>query len=169
MEEFFEKIFTLTYWDVMTDLHGALSMLSLILFGLAIAWLISLDKFAKATTWLKYTMVALFTTVALLDFMGLFIYRPYRTQAVPSPRTFLKSSTDTSWLHTIIFEQKEHLAFVPLIVLLAAMMVVLTQGSALKTKSHLRRLVWFAVIASLVMVLVVAAEAVLVTKAAPLR
>lgn len=169
MEEFFDKIFTLTYWDIMSDIHGGLSMLSLILFGLVIAWLVSLDKFAKATTWLKYSMVALFTTVVLLDFMGLFIYRPYRTQAVPSPRTFLKSSEETSWLHTIIFEQKEHLAFAPLIILLAAMLVVLTQGSALKSKPHLRRMVWFAVIASLVMVLVVAAEAVLVTKVAPLK
>ncbi len=169
MAEFFEKIFSLTYWEVVGGIHGLLSMLSLILFGLVFAWLVSLDKVSNATTRLKQSLIWLFATVAALDFMGLFIYRQYRTKAVPSPRTFLKATEENSWLHTIIFEHKEHLAFAPLIILLAAMMIVITQGSSLKDKPHLRRVVMFSVVISLIMVLVVASEAVLVTKVAPLK
>lgn len=167
--EFAEKILTLSYWEIMSDIHGGLSMFSLILFGGVITLYFSLGKFAKAFNWFKTIVVLLFTSIFLLDFMGLFIYRPYRAKTDFSPRTILKASEETSWLHTIVFEHKEHLAFAPLIIMLVVAIIVVSQGKSLSSKSLLKRVVLFGIVTSLVYVLVVAAEAVLVTKTAPLR
>jgi len=168
MAEFFEKITSLNYWEVTGDLHGFFSMLALILFGAAIVLTIQLKYNKEILGWLKKVMGFLFATVVLLESSGLFIYRPYRTKAVPSPRTFLKSSESTSWLHSTIFEHKEHLAYGPLIIIIVAFVLVCTQGERLQKRPGLRKAVIFSLVISLVYVLIVAAEAVLVTKAAPL-
>jgi len=168
MTEFIDKLFSLGYWDVISDLHGFFSMLALIFFGAAIVLLLSLNKFDDAMKWLKTSVIGLFTTVALLESSGLFIYRAYRTKAVPSPRTFLKSSPDTKWLHSYVFEHKEHLAYAPLLIIITALVLLYTQGDTLKKKPKIRRVLIMSLVAALVYLLVVAAEAVLVTKAAPL-
>ncbi len=168
MSEFLDKLFSLRYWEVMSDLHGFFSMLAMVLFGASIVLLFSLDKFDKAIKWLKTTVIGLLTTVALLESSGLFIYRPYRTKAVPSPRTLLKSSPDTKWLHSYVFEHKEHLAYAPLLIIITALVLLYTQGDTLKKKPKLKKVLIFSLVAALVYLLVVAAEAVLVTKAAPL-
>lgn len=169
-QEFSDRMLELSYWDWLSDIHGGLSMSTLILFGAAITLYFSLDKFAKAWEWLRNVAIALAVNVALLDFMGLFIYRPYREKVSGlSPRTLLKADPDTAWLHTIIFEHKEHLAFAPLLVMIVVAMVLTAQGRSIKDKKSLRKVILFGIIASLVMVLVVAAEAVLVTKVQPLK
>lgn len=168
MGEFFEKILDLNYWEIMSDLHGGLAMASLVFFGAVIMLLISVDKFARATAWLKTGLLGLLASLATLDFLGLFIYRAYRDAGPTSPRSILKSSDDTAWLHSTVFEHKEFLALVPVVLILVATLIVFKQGGSFKNNIKLRKIVLFAVLAALFYVLVVAAEAVLVTKAAPL-
>ena len=168
MSEFFDKIFSLNYWEVMSDLHGFMSMLALVFFGAAIMMLVTINKNPDAVKWLKRLMSWLIVTVAMLESSGMFIYRPYRTKDVPSPRTFLKSSEETKWLHSIIFEHKEHLAYGPLLLLIVGTVLVFTQGEELKRRPKLRKVLLFTLVTALVYLLIVAAEAVLVTKAAPL-
>jgi hypothetical protein len=169
LAEFFEKVFTLGYWEVMSDIHGGLSMLSLVLFGASFALYFSLDKFSQAIKWLQRTVLLLLADIAVLDVMGLFIYRPYRAPVADSPRSILKSSEATAWLHSTVFEHKEFLAFAPLVIMAVAAVIIFTQGKQLRNNPVLKRVVLFSIISALVMVLVVATEAVLVTKTAPLR
>ena len=168
MGEFFENILNLSYWEIMSDLHGGLAMMSLVLFGAVIILLKSVDKFARATVWLKNSLLGLLASLATLDFMGLFIYRAYRDAGPTSPRSILKSSEDTAWLHSTVFEHKEFLALVPVVLILVATIIVFKQNKSFKNSARLRKIVLFAVLTALFYVLVVAAEAVLVTKAAPL-
>ncbi len=169
LSEFFDHIFNLSFFEVWTDIHGGFAMLSMILFGGAITLSFSLNKFAKAYHWLKNTLYWLAGTVTALDVLGLFVYRPYRAAVPDSPRSLLKASEETSWLHGIIFEHKEMLAFAPMLMLIAALMIVAHEGRNIKNNTVLKNVVRYLLIASLIMVLVVAAEAVLVTKAAPLK
>ena len=168
MAEFFEKILSLNYWEVWGDLHGFFAMLALILFGSGITLVVLNKNYEKVNGWLKTIMASLFLVIVALEASGLFIYRPYRTKEVLSPRTLLKSSEQTKWLHSIIFEHKEHLAYGPLILIVVAFFLVYTQGEWLKKKPNIRKAVLFTLVLSLIYVLIVAAEAVLVTKAAPL-
>jgi len=170
LQEFSDKLFGLSYWNWLADLHGGLSMASLILFGAAITLFFSLDKFEKAWLWLKNVAIALAVNIAILDFMGLFIYRPYREKVSGfSPRTLLKANPDTAWIHSMVFEHKEHLAFAPLLVMIVVAIILTVQGKSIKNKQNLKKVVLYGIIASLVLVLVVAAEAVLVTKTQPLK
>lgn len=169
MSEFIEGIGTLTYWDIFTDIHGFLAMLVLILFGLALAFYVMLTTNPAAARWLKSTLYALFGGLAVLDFFGMYMYGAYR--ATTGPRTFLKSSPDTAWLHNIMFEHKEFLAFAPLVIIAAAAIIVALLGERIAQREYtgLRRIVLFSIISSLAIVLAVAGEAVLITKVAPLR
>jgi len=67
-----------------------------------------------------------------------------------------------------VFEHKEFLALVPVVLILVATIIVFKQNKSFKNSTGLRKIVLFAVLTALFYVLVVAAEAVLVTKAAPL-
>src|SRR3989344_8961890 len=122
MDELFRGIFSLSYWDVLTDMHGLLAMVLLILFGAALILFFSLSKFAQAARWLKYVLSALVLNLVAVDVMGLYIYGAYR--AAEGPRTLLKSSPDTAWLHGIVFEHKEMLAYAPWLVILVALIIV---------------------------------------------
>ena len=162
-------LFSLSYWDMLADVHGMFAMLMLILFGAAIGLYFSLDKFAKAVHWLKYVLFALLVNVAIVDIIGLYIYGAYRAEG--GPRTLLKSSVDTSWLHTILFEHKEMLAYAPFVVILTALVIVAVLREEIRAHEYrrLRLIVLFAIILSLAFVLTIAGEAVLITKVAPLR
>ena len=169
MDELLRGISSLSYWDVLADMHGLLAMLLVVLFGTTLVLYFALDKFAQATRWLKYALSALVANLVLLDVMGIYIYGAYR--ATDGPRTLLNSSPDTAWLHQIIFEHKEMLAYAPWLIVLVALSIVATLGDRLKSQESraLRLIVLFSIVASLAFVLVIAGEAVLVTKAAPLR
>jgi len=111
----------------------------------------------------------LFINIFLLDILGLTIYAPYRAEG--GPRTLLKASSENAWLHNIVFEHKEFLAFAPLVLTFCAFFVVLKLGDSFsdnEANKWLRKSVLFSLILALVFVLIVAAEATLVTKAAPL-
>jgi hypothetical protein len=127
------------------------------------------QKNAGFFAWLKTTLFVLFLDLVLLDIVGLVVYAPYRASG--GPRTFLKASASTAWLHTIIFEHKEFLAFGPPLIILSALLVTRILGPKFNNtnNSNLRRSIFFGIIASLVIVLVVAFEAVLVSKTAPLK
>lgn len=169
MDELLRGLLSISYWDMLANFHGMLGMLLLILFGTAIALYFSLDKFAQAVRWLKYVLCALVLNLLAVDIMGLYIYGAYR--ATDGPRTLLKSSPDTSWLHTIIFEHKEMLAYAPLLMVFSALVIVavLKERLLLPEFRLPRYVVLFSIVLGLVFVLTIAGEAVLVTKVAPLK
>lgn len=165
----FVNLINLSFWEKFADFHGMLAMISLILFGSALILYFVSKKSAEFLSWLKKILIALFVDLVLLDIAGLTVYIPYR--ATDGPRTILKSSEATAWYHTIIFEHKEFLAFAPPLIILAIFLVTKALGPRFndETNSKLRKSILFGIIASLIIVLVVAAEAVLVSKAAPVK
>lgn len=168
MAELFEGLSKFTFWSWLANSHGTLAMLSLILFGAGIVLYFLADKIELAVKWLKVTLLALFADLVLLDIFGLTVYIPYRAEG--GPRTILKGSEDFAWLHNIIFEHKEFLAFAPPILILVAFMIVSQMGGKLSGPGnrYLSLSVIAALILSLIFVLVVAGEAVLVTKTVPI-
>lgn len=166
MDILIRNITALPFWSKFADTHGMFAMISLILFGAALV-LYWLNDSAK-TQWLKNVLLVLFINISVLDLFGLIVYIPYRAEG--GPRTILKSSETTSWLHSIIFEHKEFLAFAPVVLIFAAFSVTAMLGSSFNDKKYvyLRKSVLAALILSLVFVLTVAAEAVMVTKTAPI-
>lgn len=164
-----EKIIAIPFWSKFAESHGFLAMLSLILFGASLSLYFFSDKIKSALIWFKVAVTALFVDILLLDMFGLTIYVPYRAEG--GPRTLLKASAENSWLHNIVFEHKEFLAFAPLILTLIACLIVWKLGDSFSDKGKvywLRKSVLSALFLSLVFVLIVAGEAVLVTKTAPL-
>jgi hypothetical protein len=156
-------------WEKFVNLHGLLAMLSLIWFGAGIVLYFVVKKSSEFIVWLQNVLLVLFLNLVLLDFAGLAVYIPYR--AVGGPRTILKASESTAWLHAIVFEHKEFLAFAPPLLILVAYLVSRSLGENLNHEKVLvlRRSVLFSLTAALVIVLLIAAEAVLVAKAAPLK
>ena len=167
--EFFGQIGALSLVNKLADFHGLLAMISLILFGAAIVLFFVALKISSALRWLGAVLFALFFDLVLLDIAGLVIYISYR--APGGPRSILRASESTAWLHTTVFEHKEFLAFAPPILILCALYIVRTLKNASFTEQSLkwpRISIIVSIILSLIFVLVVAAEAVLVTKTAPL-
>ncbi len=166
---FITNLASIPVWSKLADFHGFLAMLSLILFGASIILFLLTAKIKLAISWLKRTLLILFIDLVLLDIAGLTVYIPYR--APGGPRSILKASETSAWLHSVVFEHKEFLAFAPPILILVALYVVnqvadvFDQGEKV---GWLRKSVLLSLILSLIFVLVVAAEAVLVTKAAPI-
>lgn len=167
--EFLSKINAISFWSKLADFHGFLAMLSLILFGGAIILFFFSSKIKLAVIWLKVMLGALLVDLILLDIAGLVVYIKYRSPG--GPRTILKASEDTAWLHNIVFEHKEFLAYAPPLLILSALYIVnkLTKISDQEEKiKWLKMSIIFSIIISLAFVLTVAAEAVLVTKTAPI-
>lgn len=168
MAELIDGLSKLTFWSKFANLHGTLAMLSLILFGAGIVLYFLSDKIDLAIRWLKVVLLALFVDLVLLDILGLTIYIPYRAEG--GPRTILKASQGLAWLHNIIFEHKEFLAFAPPILILIALVIVSQMGTKFSDSKnmYLRLSVILSLILALIFVLVVAGEAVLVTKTVPI-
>ena len=162
-----ENIASLSPLELWGDLHGAVAMFALILFGTTITLTVSLGKFDTAVRWLKSMLALLLADLVVLDLLGLFIYIPYRASG--GPRTFLLSSETTAWLHQVVFEHKEFLAFAPPVLVLVATILAFLYGKSLPKETTARKAILFSLVAALVLVLVVASEAVLVTKTAPLQ
>ena len=165
--EVFSKLLAFSFWEKFADIHGMLAMLSLILFGAGIVLYFAARKNGDFIGWLKTTLMLLFIDITLLDVAGLTVYIPYRAEG--GPRSILKASEATAWLHTDIFEHKEFLAFAPLLLILVAFIVVSILGKHFNDErvSTLRKSVIFSLVLALIFVLIVAAEGVIVTKAAP--
>lgn len=168
MVELFEGLSKYTFWSWLANSHGTLAMVSLILFGAGIVLYFLTDKIELAIKWLKATLTALFVDLVLLDIFGLTVYIPYRAEG--GPRTILKGSQDLAWLHNIIFEHKEFLAFAPPILILVALVIVSQLGNRFgdPKMQYLRLSVITSLILALIFVLIVAGEAVLVTKTVPI-
>src|SRR3989344_6979964 len=99
-----------------------LGMLSLILLGVALTLFFVSEKTKEAVGWLKTTLLLLFLDILFLDVFGLIVYIPYR--AVGGAKFDLVGSETTAWLHEIVFEHKEFLAFAPLILTVVAFFIV---------------------------------------------
>ncbi len=169
MIETITNLLNLPFWSKFADLHGFLAMLSLILFGAGIILYFIVKKHVEFISWLKITLILLFADLVLLDIFGLTVYIPYRAEG--GPRTILKASEATAWLHGVVFEHKEFLAFAPPLIILVAFIVTETLGKKLNNENVrlLRKSVIFSLIVALIFVLMVAAEGVIVTKAAPVE
>lgn len=167
--ELFVRLFELPFWEKIANLHGLLAMISLILFGASIGLYFVVSRGSTFISWFQKILLLLFINLAILDIAGLTVYIPYR--AVDGPRTILKASESTSWLHGIVFEHKEFLAFAPPIIILTTYLVVKVLGSKFNEKEFLiaKKSTIFSLITALIFVLIVAAEAVLVTKTAPVQ
>lgn len=153
----------------LANFHGTLAMLSLILFGAAIVLYFFTTRLQPSISWLKSILTVLFIDLTLLDIAGLITYIPYR--GVGGSKSVLIASENTAWLHNVIFEHKEFLAFAPPLLIFSAMFIVFKLGNSFgdNNKVHYLRLaVISSILLSLLFVLVVAGEAVLVTKAAPI-
>ena len=166
MIELFTRISELPFWSKFVNMHGLLGMISLTLFGGAIVLYFLTGKVKFSISWLKAVLLILFLDLVFLDLAGLLVYIPYR--ATGGPRTALLSSPDTAWLHNIVFEHKEFLAFAPPILIFCALFIVFKLDSLFSDtdNSFLRYAAFAAILLSLLFVLMVAGEAVLVTKAA---
>lgn len=167
--EVFGQLLDLPFWSKFADIHGFLAMISLILFGAGVVLYYASKKSIELVSWLKTVLLLLFVDLALLDVFGLITYIPYRTDG--GPRTVLKASEATTWLHGVVFEHKEFLAFAPVLIILVAFIVVETLGKRFNDEkvALLRKVVIFSLVISLIFVLLVAAEGVLVTKVAPVE
>lgn len=167
--EFFLNLASMPFWSKLANFHGLLAMVSLFLFGVCFILYFLVDKTNTAISWLKNSLLVLFINLVMLDIAGLTIYVPYR--ATGGPKFLLIGSETTAWLHNIVFEHKEFLAFAPPILIFTAFSIVKTLGLDFGNKKQypwLRKSVITAIILALVLVLTVAGEAVLVTKVAPL-
>lgn len=167
MVELFEGLSKFSFWSWFANSHGSLAMISLILFGAGIVLYFLSSKIDLAIKWLRVVLSLLFADLVLLDIFGLTVYIPYREEG--GPRSILKASEDFAWLHNIIFEHKEFLAFAPPILVLVALAAVSQLGAKFGNpgNKYLRLSVITALILSLIFVLIVAGEAVLVTKTVP--
>lgn len=168
MTELLNGFIEVPFWSKFADFHGMLGMLSLILLGAALTLYFLSEKAKDAVGWLRKILLLLFFDVLLLDILGLIVYIPYRAKG--GAKFDLVGSKTTVWLHEIVFEHKEFLAFAPLIMTIVAFFIVHKLGDSFADKEKYK---WFrlavlvSIIFSLVFVLTVAAEAVLVTKTAP--
>lgn len=168
MAELFKGLFGLPFWSILANFHGMLAMLSLIFLGAAIALYFFSERTKEAVKWLKIVLLLLFFDILLLDIFGLTVYIPYRAEG--GAKFDLIGSETTAWLHTIVFEHKEFLAFAPLLMIAVAFFSITKLGENFVDKEKykwLRLAVIFSLLLSLVFILTVAAEAVLVTKTAP--
>ena len=165
--EVFTKLLAFSFWEKFANSHGMLAMISLILFGSSVILFFAARKSDAFIRWLKASLMFLFANRVLLDIFGLTVYIPYRVEG--GPRSLLKASEATAWLHGDIFEHKEFLAFAPVLLILVAFIVVNILGKNFNSEkvSTLRTSVIFSLILALIFVLIVAAEGVIVTKAAP--
>lgn len=171
MSELFKGLASMTFWEYFADFHGSLAMFSLVLFGAGIVLYKVALKDTRFVPWLKNALLVLFLNLVALDIAGLTAYVPYRAPTDTSPRTILKSIEYTRWLHTIVFEHKEFLAFAPPIIILVAYLITKKLGTDFNSKdaSFLRKSIIFSLVISLIFVLLVAGEAVIVTKAQHIR
>ena len=117
---------------------------------------------------LKLVMLILLIVLVLHTFLGFVIYVPYRADG--GPRTTILES-DRPWLHEVVFEHKEFLAYLPWLLILISTVIVYFLGAGLADAGFksLRMLVLASLILGLIYTLVVSSEAVLVTKFAPLK
>lgn len=168
MAEFLIKVFQIPFWSKFADFHGFLAMTSLILFGSALILYFLYSRHTDIVKWLKTVSLFLFINILALEIAGMAIYVPYRVEG--GPRSILKSSEELAWLHNTIFEHKEFLAFAPLVLTLAAFLIISELGNSFGENRYLwlRKSVLVSFLLALAFVLIVAAEAVLVTKAVPI-
>lgn len=167
MAEFLIKVFQIPFWSKFADFHGFLAMTSLILFGAALVLYFLYNRHTDILKWLKTVSLLLFINILTLEIAGMAIYVPYRAEG--GPRSILKSSEELAWLHNTVFEHKEFLAFAPLVLTLTAFLIIRKLGDNFGENRYLwlRKSVLVSFLLALIFVLIIAAEAVLVTKAAP--
>lgn len=167
MDELLEGLGTLTLKEVYLNIHGALAMASLILFGALIALILLWKKNPNLTDKIKKLWAWQLATITSLYLMGLFVYIPYRGKG--GAKYTLVANHETAWLHEIVFEHKEFLALAPLILAVVGLWITWKLGRDKANAPTVRNIGLFCAIAGLVLLLLVAAEAVLVTKVAPVR
>jgi hypothetical protein len=168
--EFFQRILQLPLAELLSDLHGLLATLCLVLYGaifvtIAVYRKYSLQNLHKPLVWLLGIQTLVLGAVSTA---GIVIYVAYRSPG--GAREFLLKSADTGWLHNIVFEYKEYLgALVPWLLLMVSFFLVIRLGKEMYKNRDALRLVLTNVIVSASFVLLTSCLAVLVAKMAPLE
>lgn len=157
----------LTTREILLDIHGGLAMLSMIFYGGLIATSIYWKKYQTLIDAIKKLWIWQIVVVGALYILGLLMYIPYRAKG--GAKSTLVGNETTVWLHKIVFEHKELLALAPLILAIVAYWVVNKIGTDSNQKQLVRRISLFCAVAGLLTLLLVATEAVLVTKVAPVK
>lgn len=155
-----------TFNEIIGNLHGLWATLSLAFFGAAIVLLVILPKYPDVLRWLRVVLWALLADVIILILNGLWLYIPYRAKG--GARDAILAST-RPWIHQVLFEHKEFVAYAPWLLIVAAIGIVLAYGATLAKpeQSLMRRTALWSVVLAMILILVVSAEAVIVTKFAP--
>jgi hypothetical protein len=155
-----------TFNEILGNLHGLWATLSLAFFGAAIVLLAILPKYPEVLRWLRGVLWVLLADVVVLTLNGLWLYIPYRAKG-GARDAILESARP--WVHQVLFEHKEFVAYAPWLLVVSAIGIVLVYGAALAKpeQSLMRRTALWSVVVAMVLILVVSAEAVVVTKFAP--
>lgn len=169
MSELIQGLLAYSSWEKFANLHGLLATFSLVLFGAALALTPIFNKTKKYLQWFKVVVTLLFVDLFLATINGLYIYQSYRAPIPTSPRSLIIAS-NKPWLHKIVFEHKEFLAFLPWLLVFAVVFIVWHLGRDLKKPHYngLNRVIFLSLLLALIFTLIIAGEAVLVTKFAPL-
>ncbi len=167
---FFINLLHLPLAEQISNLHGVLATLTPLVFGAIFVMVIVARKFQlgglyKPTLWLLGIQSFL---LAAASTAGVVAYVAYRTAG--GAREFLLSASQTSWLHSIVFEYKEYLcAVAPWLLLVIAFFVVAKLGPEFyKNKTALQLILAFTIL-SAAFAMISATLAVLVSKMAPLE
>lgn len=163
--ELFHGISSFSLNEIYLNIHGLLAMMSLIFYGAIIVLTFLWDKCPELSKKLKALWLGLIVTVGLLYSLGLYVYVPYRAKG--GAKYILIASEKTAWLHEIVFEHKEFLALAPLILAIVGFWTVHKLAGDNTNREIVKKLCLFCAIGGLLLLLLVAAEAVIVTKAAP--
>ena len=166
--EFINGLLAYSTWEKFANLHGIFATLGLILFGVALALTPFYSKAKKYLSWFRTAVTLLLLDIFLLTLNGFLIYQPYRAGLPISPRSIILAS-DRPWLHQIVFEHKEFLAFAPLLLVGVAVFMAWYFGGSIKGSRFdgFRKVIFWSLLLGLIFTFVIAGEAVLVTKFAP--
>lgn len=147
--------------------HGLLGISSLGLLVLALMGALDFERKAFSLFWLRLILVNLTLILFLATVWGSLAYIPYR--APGGPRSFIIES-EKPWMHEVVFEHKEFIAFLPWLLALTATVVTFLLGNTLLEKDNqlLLLAVRYSLLLSVAITLVIIIEGALVTRFAPL-
>jgi hypothetical protein len=168
--EFFQNLFQLPLAEQLSNLHGLLATLSLLVYGALFVAIPVYKKYQAGNLYkpLLYMLGIQTLLIGAVTTFGIIVYVAYR--AAGGAREFLLSNAGTGWLHNIVFEYKEYLcAITPWLLLMVAFFTAARLGSQLYKNKSALKLILTLVIVSAIFVLLTATLAVLVTKMAPLE
>jgi len=168
--EFFNHIFSLPLAEWVADIHGLLATLALLVFGAIIAIALLLKRNGEKNLHKPLTCLLGIQTllVGAVSAAGIVAYVAYRTPG--GAREFLLNSTETNWLHSIVFEYKEYLCGItPWLLMIIAFFVAVSLGQRLHQNKAALNFILAGTVVSTFFQIITTVLATLVGKIAPLQ